>query len=152
MLCLGIETTAHTFGIAIVDDKGNVLANLKDAVQIEEGGMIPAAVADHHVEVCDKVLKNALEKANVKLKDIDLISFSQGPGLGNCLTIGTFVARVIAKLHKKPLVGVNHCIAHLEIGKIKTTAKDPVLCDLIDTTKTYRLQETCRDNANPTSR
>ncbi len=127
MLCLGIETTAHTFGVAVVDDTGHVLANVKDAVQIEEGGMIPAAVADHHVEVCDIVLKNALEKAQKKIKDMDIVAFSQGPGIGNCLTIGAFVARVLAKLHKKPLIGVNHCIAHLEIGRIKTAAKDPVL-------------------------
>lgn len=127
MLCLGIETTAHTFGVGIVDSKGNVLANVKDALQTEEGGMIPAAAADHHVEVCDIVIKKALEKAEMSLKDINLISFSQGPGIGNCLTIGAFAARVLAHLHNKPLIGVNHCIAHLEIGRLKTTAKDPVL-------------------------
>ncbi|MBI4440766.1 bifunctional N(6)-L-threonylcarbamoyladenine synthase/serine/threonine protein kinase [Candidatus Woesearchaeota archaeon] len=127
MNCLGIETTAHTFGVAIVTDKGEVRANMKDAVQIEEGGMIPAAVADHHVEVCGTVVKKALEKAQCSMKDIDLIAFSQGPGIGNCLTVGTFVARVLASLHKKPLIGVNHCIAHLEIGRLKTEAKDPVL-------------------------
>lgn len=127
MLALGIETTAHTFGVAIVDEKGDVLANVKDAMQIEEGGMIPAAVADHHVEVCDTVLKKALEKAGITLQEINLIAFSQGPGIGNCLTIGTFMARVLAKQYNKPLIGVNHCIAHLEIGRIKTAATDPVL-------------------------
>lgn len=127
MLCLGIETTAHTFGIGIVDDSGTVYANMKDAMQTEEGGMIPAAVADHHVAVCDSILKKALEKAGKTMKEVDLFSFSQGPGIGNCLTIGTFVARTLAQVHKKPLLGVNHCIAHLEIGKIKTQAKDPVL-------------------------
>jgi len=126
-LCLGIETTAHTFGVSVVSFSGEVLSNVKDAFTTSDGGMVPYQVADHHVEMCDKVLNDALTKANVKLSDISLISVSQGPGLGHALRVGNFFSRVISIKHKIPFVGVNHCIAHLTIGQLKTEAKDPVL-------------------------
>lgn len=128
MITLGIESTAHTFSIAVIDGKKKkVLSNIINGFTTEEGGMIPAKVADHHVEVYDKVLKEALTKANIKLKDIELISFSQGPGIGHCLRIGAFAARNLSLKLNKPLIGVNHCIAHLEIGRMLTKTKDPVL-------------------------
>ena len=126
MICLGIESTAHTFGIGIVKDK-EILANLKDVYTTESGGIIPREASEHHVEVCDKVLNDALQKANISIKNVDIIAYSRSPGLGHCLKIGAAVARSLALLHKKPLIGVNHCIAHLEIGRLMTLAKDPVL-------------------------
>jgi len=126
MKVLGIESTAHTFGVAVIDNR-NILSNVKDSYFTEKGGMIPNKVADHHIEVVDSVIKEALEKAKIKLKDIDLISFSQGPGLGHALRIGAVAARTLALKLNKPLIGVNHCIAHLEIGRLLTKAKDPVL-------------------------
>lgn len=127
MICLGIETTAHTFGVGIVNDKKEVLANEKESYSNPTGGMIPAELTDHHINIFDSVLNNALKKANLSLKDIDVISFSRGPGIGNALRVGAFFSRVLALELNKPLVGVNHCIAHLEIGKMLTEAKDPVL-------------------------
>jgi N6-L-threonylcarbamoyladenine synthase len=128
MICLGIESTAHTFGISVVDDKGKkVLSNIINAYKTTSGGLIPAKLAEHHVEVLDETLKKALEKANIKAENIDLIAFSQGPGIGHALRIGAGVARSLALLLNKPLIGVNHCIAHLEIGRFMTQAKDPVL-------------------------
>ncbi len=127
MICLGIESTAHTFGAGIVDDKGNVLANEVDSYTTRKGGMIPNKVSEHHVEVFDQVIKDALAKANMRISDIELVSFSQGPGLGHALRIGTMAARSIHAIYKKPIVGVNHCIAHLEIGNMLFSARDPVL-------------------------
>jgi len=127
LICLGIESTAHTFGVGIVDENANVFANVINAFKTKKGGMIPGDVANHHVDVCDAVIKNALEKANLTINDIDLISFSQSPGIGHCLRIGAGAARSLASIHNKPLIGVNHCIAHLEIGNALTKSKDPVL-------------------------
>jgi len=126
MLCLGIESTAHTFGIGIVDDKFNVLSNVKEVFTTEEGGIRPIKAAEHHVLFFENVLGKALESAKVKLEDIDLIAFSQGPGLGQCLRIGAVAARVLALRTNKPIVNVNHCIAHVESGKITSGFKDPV--------------------------
>jgi|TARA_B100001964_G_C14228452_1_gene598867 N6-L-threonylcarbamoyladenine synthase len=127
MICLGIESTAHTFGVGIVTDKGKVLANVIDAFKTEKGGLIPHELGVHHEEVKDKVLQDALEKANIELKDIDLVSFSQGPGIAPALLVGMRLAKDISKKNKIPIVGVNHCVAHLEIGKFLEKAHDPVL-------------------------
>ncbi|MFH1399839.1 MAG: bifunctional N(6)-L-threonylcarbamoyladenine synthase/serine/threonine protein kinase [Candidatus Woesearchaeota archaeon] len=126
MICLGIESTAHTFGVGIVDGK-RVVANIKDAYSTKSGGIIPFKAAEHHVDVCEKVITDALNIAGLTIKDIELIAFSQSPGLGNCLKIGAMVARSLSALHTIPLIGVNHCIAHLEIGNLLTDSKNPVL-------------------------
>ncbi|RLE38438.1 bifunctional N(6)-L-threonylcarbamoyladenine synthase/serine/threonine protein kinase [Candidatus Woesearchaeota archaeon] len=126
MICLGVESTAHTFGIAIANNN-KVLSNEIKSFTTEHGGIVPNLAAKHHVEVCDQVLKSALKRANVKLGDIQLIAFSISPGLGHTLRIGAMMARTLSILLKKPLVGVNHCIAHLEVGRALTKAKDPVL-------------------------
>ena len=127
MKVLGIETTAHTFGISIIDDK-KVLSNCRDSFTTESGGMIPAKVAQHHVDVCGDVLKEALDTAKVKMKDIELISFSISPGMGHSLRIGTFFSRCLSSKWKIPLIGVNHCIAHLEVGNLAfEDCDDPVM-------------------------
>ncbi|MBR9678917.1 MAG: bifunctional N(6)-L-threonylcarbamoyladenine synthase/serine/threonine protein kinase [Nanoarchaeota archaeon] len=126
MICLGIESTAHTFGIGIVQNK-TVIANEKKSYQPEKGGLHPRKTAEHHAEVCGEVLEKAINKSGIRIEEIDLIAFSQGPGLPPCLKIGAVFARTLAKKLGKPLIGVNHCVAHLEIGKLFTNAKDPVL-------------------------
>jgi len=126
MLCLGIESTAHTFGVGIVDDKGEVLANAKKMYKPKTGGIHPKEAAQHHADNAVDILIEALDTAGVGISDIDLFCFSQGPGIPNCLRIGAVVARTLALKNKKPLLGINHCISHIEIGKVKTGAKDPV--------------------------
>jgi glycoprotease/Kae1 family metallohydrolase len=126
MLVLGIESTAHTFGIAIL--KGSkILANARSSYTTEKGGMIPAKVAQHHEDAYVPTLQQALAKANVKLDDIDLVAYSNAPGLGHALRIGAAAAKSIALRVRAPLVPVNHAIAHLEIARLVTKAKDPVL-------------------------
>ncbi len=135
MIIVGIESTAHTFGIGVIEcsknkskkERTQILANIKDIYTTEKEGIIPARVADHHVDSCDIVFKKALETAKIKKTDIDVIAFSQSPGLGHTLRIGAMFARALAVTLNKPLVGVNHCIAHLEIGRLLTKAKDPIL-------------------------
>src|SRR3989338_11572171 len=126
-LCLGIESTAHTFGAAVLSSDGKILSNEKKLFTTESGGIVPQQAAEHHSQICGEIIKKALKSANKKLKDIKLISYSQSPGLGHCLRIGAMAARTLAIKHKIPLVGVNHCIAHLEIGRLLTSAKDPIL-------------------------
>jgi len=127
IICLGIESTAHTFGVGIINSKGKILANQRAMFTTTEGGIHPTLAKEHHIKNSDKVIKDALEEANLKLKDINLISFSQGPGLPPCLVVGMEKAKELSKKLDVPLVGVNHCVCHLEIGKQRTGAKDPVL-------------------------
>ncbi|MEK6898136.1 MAG: tRNA (adenosine(37)-N6)-threonylcarbamoyltransferase complex transferase subunit TsaD [Nanoarchaeota archaeon] len=124
-IVLGIESTAHTFGIGVVKD-GKILANVKDAYTTKKGGIIPLETARHHKECKEKVYKEAVEKSDIDEKEIDAIAISQGPGLAPCLLEGMKFAKKLSSDFKKPLVPVNHCIAHLEIGKT-TGAKDPVM-------------------------
>ena len=124
--CLGIESTADDFGVAIVSFEGKVLSNANDAYMPEEGRIHPREAARHHAEVSEKVLTEAFDKAEIKPRDICLVAFSQGPGLGPCLRTGATAARALASYLDVPLVGVNHCVGHIEIGKLATGATDPV--------------------------
>ncbi len=124
-MILGIESTAHTFGIGIVHD-GKVLANVKDSYTTEKGGIIPLDAAKHHDKASEGVYWKAIEQAGINEDAIEAISFSQGPGLAPCLLTGLRFTRRLAERLGKPVVPVNHCVAHLEIGRI-TGATDPVL-------------------------
>lgn len=124
--CLGVESTADDFGVGIVTFQGEILANASSGYIPEKGGIHPREAARHHAEAADKVLREALSKAEVKPKDLTMIAFSQGPGLGPCLRTGATVARALASYLDVPLVGVNHSVAHIEIGKLETGAVDPV--------------------------
>ncbi|MBW6462041.1 MAG: bifunctional N(6)-L-threonylcarbamoyladenine synthase/serine/threonine protein kinase [DPANN group archaeon] len=126
MICLGIESTAHTLGIGIVDSNGNILANEKKSFFPDEG-IHPREAAVHHTNHAVELVAAALLTAKISVHDIDLISFSQGPGLSPSLKVGAVVARTLALGLKKPILGVNHCIAHIEIGKLKTAVKDPII-------------------------
>mgnify|MGYP001097154171 CR=1 FL=1 len=124
MNVLGIESTAHTLGIGIVKN-GKIIANEKS--MLFEYGIHPRKTADHHADNFSKLLKSALEKAKMSIDDIDLVSFSQGPGIGPCLRISAIAARMFKIKYKKPVVGVNHCVAHIEISKYFTGFKDPLV-------------------------
>lgn len=117
MICLGIESTAHTFGVGICKNK-KILANERSVYQPKKGGIHPVEAAEHHKQIAMQVVEAALRKATINLNDIDIIAFSQGPGLPPCLRVGAKTAKELALKLKKPLIGVNHCIAHIEIGKL----------------------------------
>ncbi len=123
---LGIETTAHTFGCAVLDFEGKILSNVNDSYTTKTGGMIPIEVRKHHKENAPKVYKEALSKANIKEDEIEVIALSNSPGLAPCLLEGMAFAKKLSKKLEVPIVCVNHCIAHLEIGET-TGAKDPVM-------------------------
>lgn len=124
-MILGIETTAHTFGAGIVD-RGKILSNIRDSYTTEKGGIIPMNAAKHHKDIADDVYREALKKAEVFEKEIKAIAISNAPGLAPCLIEGMKFVKKKALELKIPIIPVNHCVAHLEIGKI-TGAKDPVL-------------------------
>ena len=128
LLCLGIESTAHTFGVAIVTEKGQILSDIKDVYVPSLGkGIHPREAAEHHGKCAPFIIKKALDEAKKTMKEINLIAFSKGPGLGPSLRIGATLARSLAIYFKKPIVPVNHAIGHIEIGALTTGAKDPLL-------------------------
>jgi len=124
--CLGIESTADDFSVGILSFDGKVLANVISTYVPQKGGIHPREAARHHAEVAGKVLAEAFQRAKVKPQNINVVAFSQGPGLGPCLRTGATAARALASYLGAPLVGVNHCVAHIEIGKLVAGAVDPV--------------------------
>ena len=124
MISLGLESTAHTFGIGIVSSKKNILSDVRDIHTTEKGGIIPVEAAEHHKRVYKDILKKALEEA--KFPKIDLISFSRSPGLAPCLHEGKKVALELAKEMNVPIIGVNHIISHLSSAHFHTKAKNPI--------------------------
>ncbi len=126
-LILGIESTAHTFGVGIVRD-GKIIANVKKTYTTEKGGIIPIDAAKHHRENKEKIYSEAISLSGIEEKEIDAVAFSQGPGLAPCLLEGMRFAKKLSLKLKKPLVPVNHCVAHLEVGgSLQDGPKDPVM-------------------------
>ena len=128
MLCLGIESTAHTFGCSVVDSKGHILSDARDIYRPPDGkGIHPREASWHHMEVSSNILKESLSSAGASIKeDIDIVGYAAGPGLGPCLRVGAVVARTVAGFYKKPLVPVNHALGHIELGAMLTGASDPL--------------------------
>jgi universal protein Kae1 len=124
--CLGIESSADDFSVGMSTFDGRILANTIDTYVPPEGGIHPREAARHHAEVAGKVLDEAVKSSGVKPQDLSLVAFCQGPGMGPCLRTGATVARALASYLKLPLVGVNHCLAHIEIGKLETGTKNPL--------------------------
>ncbi|MFQ6107036.1 MAG: bifunctional N(6)-L-threonylcarbamoyladenine synthase/serine/threonine protein kinase [Thermoplasmata archaeon] len=127
MLAIGIEGTAHTVGVGLVDESCNILANRFAVYSPTEGGIHPREAANFHAEKIVPLMGEALEKASLEYKDLDLVAFSQGPGLGPCLRTVATAARALSVSLDLPIIGVNHCVAHLEIGRETTGCSDPVL-------------------------
>tara|TARA_B100001996_G_C18650253_1_gene589112 strand:+ start:444 stop:1505 length:1062 start_codon:yes stop_codon:yes gene_type:complete len=126
-IVLGIESTAHTFSIGWVDGLGEPGKSYSAFVRPLEGGIHPREAADHHSKNAGSILKKMLAEEKMDTSEIRAIAFSQGPGLGPCLRIGASVARSLATKLDVPLVGVNHCVAHIEVGRERCGCDDPVL-------------------------
>ncbi len=126
MYILGLEGTAHTIGSSVVTDAGDVLSNISKTYQGKEG-IHPREAANHHSSNILGIIKESIDVAGIEKNDIDVVTFSQGPGLGPCLRTTATAARSLSLSLDVPLVGVNHCIAHLEIGRLMTGAENPIL-------------------------
>lgn len=125
MAVLGIESSAHTLGIGIVEN-GKVLANERNMYKIADKGIIPSKVADFHAGNVKSTLLQALSTANLELNEIEAIGYTKGPGLGACLQVGQIAARAIAERYDLPLFPINHGVAHIEVTKTLYGLKDPL--------------------------
>lgn len=125
-MIVGVECTAHTFGVGVVDSKGKVVSNVRDMYKPKEGGIIPMEAAKHHKEISEEIWDKALDEAGISEEKIKGIAISNSPGLAPCLFEGMRFVRMKSEELSVPLIPINHCIAHLEIGQ-SLGAKDPVL-------------------------
>lgn len=131
MLCLGIESTAHTFSCAVVEGngrQGKILSDVRKIYRPPEGeGIHPREASRHHAEHSPQVLSKCIATAGISISDLDVVAYAAGPGLGPCLRIGAVVARSISSYYDKPIYPVNHAVGHIELGKMLTGARDPLV-------------------------
>uniref|UniRef100_A0A3P9MPJ0 N(6)-L-threonylcarbamoyladenine synthase n=1 Tax=Oryzias latipes TaxID=8090 RepID=A0A3P9MPJ0_ORYLA len=126
-IVIGFEGSANKIGIGIIKD-GEVLSNPRRTYITPPGqGFMPSDTARHHRSVILTVLEEALEEAGLKPTDIDCVAYTKGPGMGAPLVTVAIVARTVAQLWGKPLLGVNHCIGHIEMGRLITKANNPTV-------------------------
>jgi N6-L-threonylcarbamoyladenine synthase len=127
-ICLGIESTAHTFGIALATSDGRIVINNNTTYKSIKGqGIHPREAAQYHSEIAPTILKQVIQQSPRPLSQIDAIAFSAGPGLGPVLRTGATMARALALQLEKPLVSVHHAIGHIEIASLFTGARDPLV-------------------------
>lgn len=125
VIVIGFEGSANKIGIGIIKD-GEVLSNPRHTYITPPGqGFLPKDTAVHHRKHILDILHQALDEANVKPSDLDVICYTKGPGMAAPLVSTAVVARTVAQLWKKPIIGVNHCIGHIEMGRLITGAKNP---------------------------
>ncbi|MFB6093646.1 MAG: bifunctional N(6)-L-threonylcarbamoyladenine synthase/serine/threonine protein kinase [Halanaeroarchaeum sp.] len=123
MRVLGIEGTAWAASAALYDDESDEVTIETDAYRPESGGIHPRESAEHMREAVPAVVESILARAD---GPIDAVAFSRGPGLGPCLRVVGTAARSLAQTLSVPLVGVNHMVAHLEIGRHQSGFDSPV--------------------------
>lgn len=126
MIVFGLEGTAWNLSAALVNERG-VLYEKSATYVPAKGGIHPREAAQHHAEHMAKVVGDVLAYARESGLRPDAVAFSQGPGLGPCLRTVATAARVLSLRFSVPLVGVNHCVAHIEVGKWQSGARDPAV-------------------------
>ncbi|KAF5225278.1 metallo-peptidase, Clan MK, Family M67 [Trypanosoma cruzi] len=128
ILALGIEGSANKIGVGIVDEAGNVLSNERETYITPAGtGFLPRETAQHHTTHILRLVQAAFETAQVRPSDISVICYTKGPGMGAPLAVCCTVAKTLSLLWSVPLVGVNHCIGHIEMGRVVTGSNNPVV-------------------------
>ncbi|XP_065421631.1 tRNA N6-adenosine threonylcarbamoyltransferase isoform X4 [Chrysemys picta bellii] len=124
---LGLEGSANKVGAGLVRD-GRVLSNPRRTFVPAPGqGFLPGQTARHHRGCVLAVLREALQEAGLEPADVDCVAYTKGPGMGAPLVTVAVVARTLAQLWNKPLLGVNHCVGHIEMGRLITGAQNPTV-------------------------
>ena len=133
MRILGIETSCDETAMAVLDitdNKVRVLSNTISSqikLHAKYGGVVPNLAAREHVKNIGHVFKLTLKEADIKIKDIDLIAVTRGPGLGPALLVGITFARTLAWKYNKPFVGVNHLEGHIYSNWLKPIREFSIL-------------------------
>ncbi|KAK7848235.1 putative trna n6-adenosine threonylcarbamoyltransferase [Quercus suber] len=132
MIALGFEGSANKIAVGVVTLDGTILSNPRHTYITPPGqGFLPRETAQHHLQHILPLIKSALKTAQITPDEIDCLCYTKGPGMGAPLQVSAIVVRILSQLWKKPIVAVNHCVAHIEMGRIVTGADDPVVLYVI---------------------
>jgi N6-L-threonylcarbamoyladenine synthase len=127
-LSIGLESSANKIGIGVVSLSGDILSNPRHTYVTPPGhGFLPRETAQHHLAHLLPLLRAAVAEAGVSPADLACVCYTKGPGMGGPLQVAAAAARALSLLWCKPLVAVNHCVAHIEMGRAVTGALDPVV-------------------------
>ena len=116
MIILGIDTSCDDTSAAIVEDGHRVLSNIVNSqinLHHPYGGVVPELASREHIRNIVPVVKEALFKAKLDIKDLDGIAVTVGPGLIGSLLVGLYYAKAMAYVNRIPLVAVNHLEGHI---------------------------------------
>ncbi len=130
MIVLGIESSCDETACALVNDERNILSSVVWSQYDEHrrfGGVVPEIAARAHLEKCDVLIQEALNKAGVSLPDIDAVSVAGGPGLIGGVLVGVMTAKAIALCHHKPFIAVNHLEGHALTVRLTAPVQFPYL-------------------------
>jgi len=128
IIVMGFEGSANKIGIGIVREDGFIYSNPRKTYITPAGtGFQPSRTAEHHKSKIIELTKQALAEANMKPADITALAYTRGPGMGAPLMTVAIVVRMLSQLWNKPIIAVNHCVGHIEMGRIVTGAKNPVV-------------------------
>ncbi|PWN90078.1 O-sialoglyco protein endopeptidase [Acaromyces ingoldii] len=133
LLALGLEGSANKLGVGVVrhnvDESVDVLSNVRHTYVTPPGtGFLPSDTARHHRRWLVAVSREAVKKAGIaSISQCDCVCYTKGPGMGAPLQSVSIVARTLALMYNLPLVGVNHCIGHIEMGRTITGARNPIV-------------------------
>lgn len=134
IITLAVETSCDETSAAVLKNGREVLSNII-STQIDEhkkfGGVVPEVASRKHIENVDMVIKEALDQANITLKDIDHIGVTYGPGLVGALLVGLSTAKAMAYALDVPLVGVHHIEGHICANYIEDKNLEPPFMCLI---------------------
>ncbi|APM37765.1 tRNA (adenosine(37)-N6)-threonylcarbamoyltransferase complex transferase subunit TsaD [Clostridium kluyveri] len=138
---LAIESSCDETSAAVVVDGRIVLSNIiSSQIDIHKkfGGVVPEVASRKHIEVISVVVEQALEEAQITLKDIDAIGVTYGPGLVGALLVGLQYAKALSYALNKPLIGVNHIEGHISANFIQyKDLKPPFVCLVVSGGHTY---------------
>ena len=134
IITLGIESSCDETSVAIVKNGREVLCNVINSqipIHKQFGGVVPEIASRNHIEAISSVTKEALEQANMKFEDIDVVCCTYGPGLVGALLVGVSYAKALSFALNKPLVGVNHIHGHIAANYITHKELEPPFICLV---------------------
>ena len=127
-LAMGFEGSANKVAVGVVSHDGEILSNPRKTYITPPGtGFLPRETAEHHRRVILDIVQQALDEAGIKPADLDCLCYTKGPGMGAPLVSVAVVVRMLSQIWKKPIVPVNHCVGHIEMGRVVCGAMDPVV-------------------------